>query len=371
MKKKVLIIHDSMAGGGAERVLSTLLNNIDREKFDITLLLIYKEGLFLETLPGDIEVMGLFRKGKTPWQRLITHFYGIRNYIREKRARRLLRDRVFDVTVSFMEGPVAKLHSQLIDLAPRNLSWVHINLKISRWYDFWFKADEECEFYKKVQKIAFVSEEAKTVFQTLFKSDAHHEVIYNPVDGESIRLKAGNAQKSPGEPFTIINVGRLVDQKRHDRLIKAAKILKDRGHRFRIDILGLGPLEHELKKLSHELGTDDCINFAGFINNPFPHIKKADIFCLTSKTEGYPMVITEALSLHTPVVSTRVTGVNEMLAHGGGLFTDDTPEDIADKIESLMTDPQRLKALRAEAAESAKQFNLGNVMKKIESYIDN
>lgn len=359
-----------MAGGGAERVLSTLLNNIDKSRFDITLLLIYRKGVFLDTLPPDLEVLGLFNKVKTPMQRLITHFYGIRNCIRKRRAHRLLKGRKFDVTVSFMEGPVAKLHSQLLDLAPKNLSWVHINLKISRWYDFWFKIDEERDFYKKVQKIAFVSEEAKDVFQSLYESDAHYEVIYNPVDGKAITAKAGNVPTDDRRPFTIINVGRLVDQKRHDRLIKAAKILKDRGHSFKIDILGTGPLEKELKELSATLGVDDYINFAGFIDNPFPHIKQADIFCLTSKTEGYPMVITEALSLHIPVVSTRVTGVNEMLAHGGGLFTTDEPEDIADKIESLMTDPQRLKALKEEAVESAKQFNLGNVMKMIESYIN-
>lgn len=369
MKTNLLLIHDSMAGGGAERVLSTLLNNIDRNRFNITFLLIYKEGVFLESVPDDIEVIGLFDKLKTPLQRLATHFYGVRNFIRERRARRLLAGRKFDVTVSFMEGPVAKLHSQLLDLAPRNLSWVHINLNLGRWYDFWFKKEEEREFYKHVDKIAFVSEEARDAFKSLFTTDAELEVIYNPVDPDAIRRRAGDEYKSESEPFTIINVGRLVDQKRHDRLIKAAKILKDHGCRFKIEILGIGPLENELKALSAELGTEDCVNFAGFINNPFPWMKKADVFCLTSKTEGYPMVITETLSLHTPVVSTKATGVTEMLAHGGGVFTTDSPEDIADKLEHLIKNPAELAKLKAETVESAKQFRLDLVMDKIAEFI--
>lgn len=369
MKTNLLLIHDSMAGGGAERVLSTLLNNIDRNCFNITFLLIYKEGVFLESIPDDIEVIGLFDRLKTPFQRLATHFYGVRNFIRERRARRLLAGRKFDVTVSFMEGPVAKLHSQLLDLAPRNLSWVHTNLNLGRWYDFWFKKEEEREFYKHVDKIAFVSEEARDAFKSLFTTDAELEVIYNPVDPDAIRRRAGDGYKSESEPFTIINVGRLVDQKRHDRLIKAAKILKDHGCRFKIEILGIGPLENELKALSAELGTEDCVNFAGFINNPFPWMKKADVFCLTSKTEGYPMVITETLSLHTPVVSTKATGVTEMLAHGGGVFTTDNPEDIAAKLEYLIKNPEELARLKTETVESAKQFRLDLVMGKIAEFI--
>lgn len=369
MKTNLLLIHDSMAGGGAERVLSTMLNNIDRSRFNVTFLLIYKEGVFLESVPEDIEVIGLFDRLKTPFQRLTTHFYGVRNFIRERRARRLLAGRKFDVTVSFMEGSVAKLHSQLLDLAPRNLSWVHTNLKFGRWYDFWFDENEEHKFYERVDKVAFVSDGARDAFKSLFKTDADLEVIYNPVDSDAIRSKAADACKDDGEPFTIINVGRLVDLKRHDRLIRAAKILKDRGCRFKVNILGIGKLERELKELSARLGTEDCVNFAGFINNPFPWMKKADVFCLTSQTEGFAMVVAETLSLHTPVVSTKVTGVTEILAHGGGVFTTDAPEDIADKLERLIKNPAELARLKSETVESAKQFRLDIIMGKIEKFI--
>ena len=102
MKTNLLLIHDSMTGGGAERVLTTLLHHFDRSRFNITFMLIYREGVFLSSVPEDIELISLFDRLKTPWQRLITHFAPIRDFVRRRRAKRLLRGRRFDVTVSFM-----------------------------------------------------------------------------------------------------------------------------------------------------------------------------------------------------------------------------------------------------------------------------
>lgn len=93
MKRKILIIHDSMNAGGAERVLATLLSNLDAERFDVTLLLLYKEGVFLKSLPSHIEVLGLSESSSTFKERLVNHFYRIRNRIRRHRASKLLGGR--------------------------------------------------------------------------------------------------------------------------------------------------------------------------------------------------------------------------------------------------------------------------------------
>lgn len=369
MKRKVLIIHDSMKGGGAERVLATLLCNLDPERFDITLLLLYDEGVFLPSIPPHIKVLGLSRSSSTLCERLINHFYGIRNFIRRRRALKVLGKRRFDVTVSFMEGPPAKLHQQLIDLSPINLSWVHTNIKNGRWYGFWFREDEERQFYKRLDKIAFVSQAALDAFKSVYKTDAEIRVIYNPVDIEKIRYAAGASIERTDSRFTIINVGRCVYQKNQARLLVVAQILKNRGLDFRILILGSGPLEAQLIQTAVDLNVADCVEFLGYVDNPYPIMKTGDVFCMTSDIEGFGMVVAESLALSVPVVSTPVSGVTEILAHGGGIVTSFDAGEMANELELLMRHPEALAKLKEEAEMSVRQFDMSKIIEKVSAFI--
>lgn len=369
MKRKILIIHDSMNAGGAERVLATLLSNLDAERFDVTLLLLYKEGVFLKSLPSHIEVLGLSESSSTFKERLVNHFYRIRNRIRRHRASKLLGGREFDVTVSFMEGPAAKLHQQFMHVSPVNLSWVHTDVKNGRWYDFWFKEDEERRFYQKLDRIAFVSKSACDAFKSVYKTDAQTTVIYNPVDVETIRCNAEVPVENNDSRFTIVNVGRCVYQKNQGRLLEVARILKSRGLDFRILILGNGPLEAKLKQTAATLDVAGHVEFMGYVGNPYPVMKTGDVFCMTSDVEGFGMVVAESLALSVPVVTTPVSGVTEMLARGGGIVTSFIAEEIADTLELLMMHRDRLEKLKQEAQTSVAQFDLQKVMADVSRFL--
>lgn len=369
MKRKVLIIHDSMEGGGAERVLVTLLSNIDLDRFDITLLLINNVGVFLPRIPAQVKVIGMYDRPKSLYYRLITHFYGPRNFLRERRARKLLGNNRFDVTVSFMEGAPGRLHQQLSDLASENITWVHNDLHRGRWYDFWFHKTDETRFYRSVGKIAFVSGDALKSFQKIFDTPATLRVIYNPVDSSHIRSQATAEKDLSDRRFTIVNVGRFVPQKNHHRLIEAAEILRNKGCDFVIKLLGSGPLEDRIKEEVKKRGLENHVEFLGFRANPFPVVADASVFCMTSDYEGYPMVITEALTLGVPVVATPVTGVKEMLAHGGGILTSFEASDIADILERLIRNPEQLSALKADAATSSRQFDMAAIMGQITEFL--
>lgn len=370
MKRRVLIIHPSMEGGGAERVLLTMLENFDRNRYEITLVLLYGEGVFLKQIPADVEVKWLYKTAKGLFHRLVTHWYGIRNYFRDRRMRHLLDGRSFDVAVSFMEGGAAKLHLSFLDIAPRNVTWVHINMQKSRWYSFWIRHNDAERFYRSVDAIAFVSDEAREAFNSLYDTNVFQMVVYNPVDEDAIVRKAGSVNPVRDRRFKIVNVGRLVDQKRQDRLVRAAKILKDKGLEFEIEIMGVGPLESQLKALVEGLGVSDCVRFAGFIENPFPRVKASDVFCLTSHTEGFGMVVVEALALGVPVISTRVTGVKEILANGGGIFTGESPEEIAAVLESVIRHPEQLYALRSQAPKAVEPYRPEQIMKQVYRILD-
>lgn len=371
MRSNLLIIQGNMQGGGAEKVLSTVLNNINYNRFNITLLLIYKEGVYLDRIPADVEVLGVFRTKQSKRQKIINKISKLYNYLTLRRARKLLAGRKFDVTISFMEGTPAKLHSQLMDIAPRNISWVHSNLNDRNWYCHKFKLEDEQNFYKNLDKVAVVSNDALAVFQKLYPTNAEVEVIYNPIDSKDVVNRAGEYCKIDDKSFTIVNVGRLIEVKRQDRLIQAAAILKKRGFNIVVNILGTGPLEEQLKKFADDLNVKDCVNFVGFKSNPYPWIKNSDVFCLTSRSEGYSLVVAEALILNIPVISTRVTGPIELLAKGGGIFTGESPESIADNIALLIKDKTELKRLKEESAKAAKQFSIEKVMNQISDFIIN
>jgi len=370
MKRRILIIMDSMSGGGAERVLLTLLGRLDAARFDITLLLINGTGVYMPQIPAWVRVLVMYRHPGSPAYRLATHWRGIRDRLRLARARRLLGDGRFDVTVSFMEGAPARLHQQLLDRAPRNIAWIHTDLHRGRWYDFWLTRRDEENYLRQIDRVVFVSEDARQAFTDEFTVDTPLSVILNPVDTEAIRRQAADGGATRDERFTIVTIGRLMPIKRQRRLVEAARILKERGHRFAVKIVGTGLLEAELRTAVAEAGVTDCVEFTGFMPNPFPTLAAADVFCLTSDVEGYPMVVAEALALGVPVVSTPVTGVKEMLAGGGGILTDFTAESLADALEHLMTHPDELARLRDGAAAAGARFDLDGIIASVEALLD-
>lgn len=366
-----MIIQESMGGGGAERVLVTLLNALDPKLYDITLLLIYKDGPFLSSIPAHVKIKWLFDSHSRFLTRLITHFYTVRNFIREKLARHALGKTGFDITVSFMEGGAAKLHSQLSDYSPKNFSWVHCNQRKDRWYDFWFKIDEEKRFYQKLDKVALVSRDLQTEFENIFKTQATKKVIYNPVNSLDLTKKSLEYEYKCDSPFVIVNCGRLVNQKNQELLIDVARLLRDRGRTFRVEILGSGYLYKQLTEKVRHFDLDDFISFHGFVENPFPIMKQADVFCMTSVSEGCPMVVAEALTLGLPVVSTPIGAVGEMLEDGGGIITDGSAEDIAYQLEYLMDHPEKLAEMKVLAHIAAKRFSLEEIIPQMTDFIDN
>ncbi len=151
--------------------------------------------------------------------------------------------------------------------------------------------------------------------------------------------------------------------------MEAVSILRKKGYRIALDILGTGPREEELGRLAARLGIENNVCFRGFVSNPYPYIRHADLICVTSESEGFSMVVAEALILGTPVLSTLVDGVTDMLALGGGIIVKGNAAAIAAEIAGLYDRPEKLKMLKDEAARSSRQFDLETTMNTIEDFI--
>ena len=365
-KKDILILMASFAGGGAEKVMIDLLRHFDRSKYNITVAVLWCYGPHLKSVPEDIELLPIFKRAPNFIDHKTRSWRFIHNPIWKHKLLKALGNRKFDVTISFMEGQTALLHSYIMDRARVNVSWVHIDIQKNWWYGFLMNRDQERAIYAKMDAIACVSEGVKNAFSTAVGTLPNLTVVYNLIDRNEI-IRRSNEFDVEKDCFTIINMARLQPEKCQYRILQMASSLKKKGLKFKVRILGTGKLESELKQMAATLDVADCVEFLGFKNNPYPYIKAGDMFLLTSDAEGYPLAVCEALCLNKPVVSTKITGPDELLANGTGILTGKDPQEIADNVEKLMTD-RNLLAHYAEAAErKGLSFSPDDTMRKIES----
>lgn len=279
----------------------------------------------------------------------------------------------YDTIISFMEAGPAKFHSYLIKKAKRNTTWVHCDLLNNHYTTAFFPTlKQEKKFYSLMDEVVFVSEDAKKNFTKLFNI-VKGRVIHNIIDCQAICQRAKEISNVPKHrTFTFVNVGSLKEIKRQDRIIEVAALLKTRGYDAEFWIIGEGSLLSQLKNKAASLGVADMVCFLGFQSNPYPYIAAADIFLMTSDSEGFSLVVAEAMCLGKAIISTRITGPMEMLDNGAcGILTGFRPEEIADAAASLMDEPQELSRYQTLARERAKlYFNVDNVMKQINEAIE-
>jgi glycosyltransferase involved in cell wall biosynthesis len=165
-----------------------------------------------------------------------------------------------------------------------------------------------------------------------------------PVD----QFTRSSAPAAPARPPTILYIGRLVPEKGQAVLLEATALLASRGHVVDVTLAGEGELRLDLERRAERLGIAPQVSFLGAVGQD--QLQKlyetASIFCLPSFAEGVPVVLMEAMAMGLPVVSTRITGIPELVEDGVGglLVAPGRPDELADRLESLLTDP----ALRRE-----------------------
>lgn len=372
-RKKILFIHESLKGGGAEKVFADLIRRFDFNRYDVTLLLLFGGGPHEKNLPPGLKVITVYPKPHSFMRRVVWHFRSSRNRMLRRHILKALGNEHFDVTVSFLEGPALLAHSFLSDRAPRNISWVHVDMYINHWTRNFFKnIEEEGNIYRKMDETVYVSESARIAHKKLFGDTGKSRVILNIIEGDAIRRRA--TEKAPvtkRHALTICNVGRLSYQKKQDRLIEAVRLLvNDYGIDAEAWIVGQGEDKEKLMEQTRAAALEDRITFCGFHTNPYPFINEADLFVLTSETEGYPLVVCEALCIGKPVVSTAVTGPTEVLADDSGVLTGQSPKEIAAAIADLASDPRKMAYYADRAKQRSAMFRPERTMTEIYNVIE-
>ena len=365
--KSVLFLMPSLPGAGAEKVLIEILRHIDYTQYNVSLFLEYREGVYLQDVPDKVSIIALHGPNNLWFQRLHRRlvergwYAPFHEMVYRRMFLSLLRGKRYDTIISFMEGSAVKFHSYIFDKGKRNISWVHIDFQQKHWsLDFFRDAEDERQCYEKMDKIIFVSNDAKTGFDSLFHLSAEkYAVHYNIIDADRIRRLSQMCTAEQKKRFTICMLGRLNTQKRHDRAISVAKTLKELGYDFELWIIGDGELRGKIEKQINEAGLQDVVKLKGFINPPYSMLAQADIFLNTSEAEGFSLVVAEAFCLGIPVVSTNVSGPRELLGDSEyGILTSQEEKDIASAVRTMMDKPLLRKHYSVMSIIRSQMFNV-------------
>ena len=379
-KKKILIRIGSLRHGGAEKVLVTFLKNLPRDKYEIDLLLNLYSGKYLMDVPAWVNVMYL-NKGemittnrpkdlptkiyRVVYQRLLKKYPKIL-------YKRKLKKKQYDIEFAAIHGFMDEVLNSPLK-SSKKLMWIHNDLTQVSGY-----TPEKIRRFFHYDKVMVISEKIEQTFLKLAKTDAERQKIvriYNPLDTEEILVKAeAGSPKSEDENFQplFISVGTVFPQKGFDRLLKVHKRLLDEGFPHKILIVGDGYDFANVKKLKTELGVDKTATMLGFTDNPYPHVRAADFYILSSRYEGYPTVLFEAITLKKNIIATDVSGVSEMLEGGKlGLITENSEDGIYDGMKLALANPEYFKPYQEQLETYEMPFNLKNSVDKIMEIIDN
>lgn len=301
-RSRVLFVINSLAGGGAERVMATLLahSNNFGARHEVALALLDQAPRAFD-LPEWLQVEQLDCKGGT-----VSSIRAVGRLVRAFDA---------DITVSFLTRAnlatgVAMLRwGRPCVISERTSTPAHLGSKLRQWVT---KLLMRVVYPRAASVIAVSAGVAAKLSRDIGVTAKRIEVIPNPVDIEALEHAAQEACKIEVGGEYIIAVGRLVKVKNFDLLIRA---FATADLPCKLVVAGDGPERDALSLLASGLGIADRVTMVGWLPNPYPALRGASLFALSSDVEGFPNALVEALALGVPVVATNCPdGPAEILA---------------------------------------------------------
>ena len=380
LKKKILIRIGSLRHGGAEKVLATFLKNLPKDKYEIDLLLNLYSGKYLSEIPDWVNVIYLNKGEMITTNRLQDiprkAFRVLYQWIMKRFPKLLykciLKGKKYDIEFAGIHGFRDEILQSPIKTS-KKVMWIHNDLRKTEFHNY---TDEEIRKFFGYDKILVISKHIQKDFENLAKNDDERSRIvriYNPLDTEEVLRKSQSLtlEKQTSVP-TFLSVGTIFPQKGFDRLLKVHRKLLDEGFPHNIIIIGDGYDFQNIKKLRDELGVQETIEMLGFTDNPYPYFRDADFYVLSSRYEGFPTVLFEAITLKKNIIATDVSGVREMLENGKlGFIVENTEEGIYEGMKKALVQPSDFQAYQDNLKCYEMPFNLENSVRKIMEILDN
>ena len=382
-KKKILIRIGSLRHGGAEKVLVTFLKNLPQDQYEIDLLLNLYSGKYLVDVPNWINVKYLNKGEMITTNRLQDLPVKAFRVIYQKMLKVfpvllyqfILKGKKYDVEFAAIHG----FRDEILNSpqkSSKKIIWIHNDLKKTEFHNY---TDDEFRKFFGFDKIMVISQKIERDFEVLAQNKAEKDKIvriHNPLDTEEILRKSENGTQNlipetrNSDPL-FVSVGTVFPQKGFDRLLKVHQKLLNKGFPHKILIIGDGYDFENIKNLKNELGVSDTATLLGFSDNPYPYFKAADFYVLSSRYEGFPTVLFEAITLKKRIIATDVSGVREMLEDGKlGYITENSEEGIYAGMKKALEDPQSFEIYDEHLKCYEMPFNMENSVKSIAKIID-
>jgi glycosyltransferase involved in cell wall biosynthesis len=349
--RRVLWLAKGLGRGGAERLLQLAAARIDPDRFavEVAYLLPWKDALVGE-LDVPVHCLDTSSEARPGWVR---------------RLRRLARDRGFDLvhTHSPLSAAVARV------ALPRGVRMVHTEHNTWPRYRRPTRWANRITYRRNAAVIAVSAEVAATV------RHPQVEVVHHGIDEQAV-LRGPEARGAARQALAIdpdapalVTVANFVPKKDHATLLEAAGLLAADHPGLAWVLLGAGPLEDDLRRRAADLGVAEVVRFAGSRDDVQALLPAFDAFVLTSRHEGLPIAMLEAMAAGVPVVATDVGGVGEALRPGAeGLLTPPAdPQATAVAVDKVLRDAELRAAMGEQGAATAAQFSIDAAVRRLEA----
>ncbi|MBR4287636.1 MAG: glycosyltransferase [Clostridia bacterium] len=379
MKKNIIFVSTALWIGGIESALVNLLNSIDYNKFNVTLLITYNYTDMANRLPKECNLIIADRDNLISFKK--PYKYSRLFHLLEKpQNASSFRLFIWKVLCLLFKAPEAHLYAKYVKKQMKNQKFdtaIIYSDVVSETAVKGIKADKFIMFYhhgamrkvyhdkygyKRSSKIVAVSHSQAEALRE-FRHEYKNKIIAinNIIDVDDIKKRSEEKMdiEFSKDKFNIVSCGRLSPEKGMDLAIDACKILVDKGYNnFKWRVVGGGPIEKHLADQIQKLGVQDYIQLLGMQSNPYPFIKNADLLVQPSRFEGHSVAIMEAKILGTPIVATKSAAKEQIQHRTNGVLCDTTAESIANAIEKVLNDKELLKKITL--AVTKEDFNKRN-----------
>lgn len=374
-KTKVLFRHRSMEMGGVEKVILSMLNNLNRDKFEMTICLNMNQGELRNEIPKHIRKVYL-KEGKEDLSKnpVIKKIQLIKRRLELKHAEinpnvadKLLNEK-YDVEIA----PTFDAFTSVLNSSNKHskkIGWFHSDITVPKMQPIVSRILHQIPQF---DYFIFGSQQARDILVETYPDLKlpENQVILNAIPIDELKQKAEVFKPELPDIPVFVSVARLHTRKGFHKLLNAhAKLIKD-GFNHHIIVIGDGEEMDNLKKQAENLGVTNSFELLGSMMNPYPYVKNADFFILPSESEGWPLIIADTLILQKPIIATSVGGIPEMISHEKtGYLVNYEEDDMYDAMKKFLTEPELVSNIKKHLETIEEQFDNQKIFNTVENII--